>query len=116
MTKISRQLDEDSVIDLGEKVAIAVALAFTYAEDNAGFNGDGTSQYGGIVGVLGRLAQTANSYSVITAATGDTGPSTLTTKDYLKVIGAYPAYPNADPVWICHKSFWAQSHRISLCW
>jgi HK97 family phage major capsid protein len=49
-TKIGRQLNEDALIDLGEKVTENIAFAFAYAEDNAGFNGDGTSTYGGVNG------------------------------------------------------------------
>src|SRR5262249_48799289 len=40
MTKMTRNLDEDSAVSLGDKITMALAEAFSYAEDNAGFNGD----------------------------------------------------------------------------
>lgn len=109
MTKITNQLNEDSVVNLGDKVAMCAAISFAAAEDNAGFEGDGTSTYGGIVGLKTRLAETANAASLITAATGhDTLPE-LTLVDFNSVLGAFPEYPGANPAWFCHKAVWAAS-------
>lgn len=108
MTKIGRQLDEDSLIDLGEKVTINIARAFSLAEDNAMFNGDGTSTYGGIAGLLTLLALAANSACLVTA-TGHTTVSALTNDDFLLVTGKAPNYPDADWRWYCHKQVWSQS-------
>lgn len=108
MTKIARQLSEDALIDLAEKVTVNIARAFALAEDNAGFNGDGTSTYGGINGLLTRLAESGNSSCVVTA-TGHTTVSALTNADFLNVAGKAPNYPDADWRWLCHKQVWAQS-------
>jgi len=108
MTKIGRQLNEDAIIDLGEKVTVNVARAFSLAEDDAGFNGDGTSTYGGRVGVITRLGETANAASVVTATGHATVPA-LTNADFLAVTGAAPNYKGADWRWYCHKQVWAQS-------
>lgn len=112
MTKMSRQLDEDSAVDLGEKVAQYLAIAFAYAEDNAGFNGDGTNTYGGITGIIPKLGITSpvsNAASIVAAASGHSGYSTVTRADYEKVIGTYPEYPNSKPKWYCSKFWWANS-------
>jgi hypothetical protein len=53
--KMTAQLNEDALIDLGDKWAMAAAVAFSYAEDNAAFNGDGTSTYGGITGLFTKI-------------------------------------------------------------
>lgn len=108
MTKIGRQINEDTLIDLGEKVTINVARAFSLAEDNAGFNGDATSTYGGVVGILTRLAETANANCLITA-TGHTTVPALTNADFLKVTGSSPNYLGADWRWYLHKQVWSQS-------
>jgi HK97 family phage major capsid protein len=105
---MSRQLNEDALIDLGDKWAMAAAVAFSYAEDNAAFNGDGSSTYGGITGLFTKIALSANAASVRTA-TGHTTPSALTISDYATVVGAFPNYPGANPCWICHKEVWANS-------
>ena len=55
LTTVSNELLEDSVIDLASDVANEIAYQFAYKEDDAGFNGDGTSTYGGIVGLKGAL-------------------------------------------------------------
>jgi HK97 family phage major capsid protein len=109
MTKITDELEEDAVIDFGEKLTMMVALTFGEKEDSAGFNGDGTSTYGGIVGLFTRLAESANAASLVTAASGHTTPATLTIADFDKVIGTYPNYPKANPVWLMHKQVYYAS-------
>jgi HK97 family phage major capsid protein len=50
-TEISSELNEDSLVNLGDEAADEIAQAFAFAEDRAGFLGDGTSAFGGIVGL-----------------------------------------------------------------
>jgi HK97 family phage major capsid protein len=54
--KMSDEVNEDAMIQLADEVAREMALAFSYAEDNAGFNGDGSSTYNGVTGALNVLA------------------------------------------------------------
>ncbi len=108
MTKISRQINEDSLIDLGEKVTVNMARAFAQAEDKAGFLGDGTSTYGGISGLVTLLALAANANCLITA-TGHTTVPALTNADFLKVTGSAPNYDGANWAWFLHKQVWSQS-------
>lgn len=109
LSKMTRQLNEDSIINLGDKVAMSIVLAFAYAEDNAGFNGDGTSAYGGITGLLTKLGLAANAASLFTAATGNTTPDTLDLIDFTKCMGKLPQYPNINPKWYCSKEVWTAS-------
>ena len=106
--KMSRQLNEDSLFALGEKWAMAAGQAFARAEDNAAFNGDGTSTYGGITGLFPKLTDAANAASVYTA-TGHSSVGALTLADYSAVVGMYPTYQGARPAWLCHKEVWAAS-------
>lgn len=106
--KMTAQLNEDALIDLGDKWAMAAAVAFSYAEDNAAFNGDGTSAYGGITGLLPKINDAANAAGVFTA-TGETSLGALTMKSFSAVVGRFPSYPNANPSWLCHKEVWANS-------
>ena len=55
LATISNELLEDSVIDLASDVANEIAYQFAFKEDDAGFNGDGTSTYGGVVGLARAL-------------------------------------------------------------
>lgn len=54
-TLISEELLANSTVALGQQFAASVARQFAKAEDQAGFLGDGTSTYGGILGLDGRI-------------------------------------------------------------
>lgn len=107
MSKMTRVLDEDSVVDLGDKITLALAEAFTYAEDSAGFNGDGTSTYGGVTGLVTKLLAQAASYHQ--AASGNVSDLTLDLDDFNACVAKLPHYPNFQPVWFMHKTVWANS-------
>lgn len=109
LTKMTRQLNEDSIISLGDKIVMSLMLAFTDKEDDCGFNGTGASTYGGITGLIPKLGLSANAASVYTAATGNTTPDTLDLIDFTKCMGKLPQYPNIQPKWFCHKEVWAAS-------
>ena len=51
LTRVSNEINEDAVINLGDDYAREIVYAFAAKEDQAGFNGDGTSAYGGITGI-----------------------------------------------------------------
>jgi HK97 family phage major capsid protein len=71
----SSELLEDSATDLGAWIASEVAYAFAGAEDDAGFNGDGTSKYGGISGLAARLTGTLSAIPAVAAHNkGPRGP------------------------------------------
>ena len=113
MNKMTRVLEEDSVVDLGDKVTMALAEAFAYAEDAAGFNGDGTSTYGGINGLIPKVLAAAAAFSQ--AAAGHNTTATLTLDDFNAVVAKYPNYPSAQPRWFMHKAFWANAvQRLQL--
>ena len=59
LTTITNELNEDNVVNLGDDVAGEVAYAFALKEDDCGFNGDGTSTFGGIVGLKNALTETS---------------------------------------------------------
>jgi HK97 family phage major capsid protein len=99
---ISSELNEDAVLSVADAYAQSVAQKFSYEEDNAGFNGDGTSTYGGIVGASGALA----AGSVVTAS-GHTTVSALTLADFEAAVGELPEYPGMAPAWFFHKKVWA---------
>lgn len=66
LTTVSNELLEDAVINIGDDIAGEVAYAFANKEDDCGFNGDGTSTYGGIVGLTTALSN--GTYQVSTGA------------------------------------------------
>ncbi len=101
---ISSELNEDAVLSVAEAYARSVAYKFAYDEDNAGFNGDGSSQYGGIVGAGAAL----QAGSTITA-TGITTNATLTISVFEQAVGKLPEYAGIQPRWYFHKNVWANT-------
>jgi HK97 family phage major capsid protein len=107
--KMSDELNEDSIISMADQVATEMALAFAYAEDNAGFNGDGTSAYHGITGLMNAL----NAGSIYTAVAGNTAFSTLDYADFEGMAGKLPDFPGISPAWFISKEgYYASMHRL----
>lgn len=105
LVRYSSELAEDAVISIGDDLASEIAYAFANAEDQAGFNGDGTSTYGGIVGLKNALL----AGSKFTAATGNTSFGTLDLEDFEGMIGKLPRYAGIQPRWYIHQAGWASS-------
>jgi len=107
LTKYSRELAEDSVVNLGDFLAGEVARAFANAEDEAGFNGDGTSSNGGIVGLknavgsAGQKTGSGNAYSELTLA------------DFTGTVGLAPefVFSQGTPKWYMSTQFY---HTVVL--
>lgn len=109
LTKVSSDLDEDAVVEIGDMVTSDMAYAMADKVDEGGFNGDGTSTYGGIVGLKTAL----DSSAINTAATGNTGAGTLDLDDFEDTAGMLPSYPGAQPKWFMHPAaFWASAGRL----
>ena len=109
LTVISSELNEDSVISIAEMLARSVAYKFSYDEDNAGFNGDGTSTYGGIVGLSGALAAGSK-----VTATSRTTFSALTAADFEGCIGKAKMWAGYSPAWFISQNGWANSMQRLL--
>lgn len=109
LTKISRDVAEDSFADLAAFAATEAALAVTNKQDLCGFIGDGTSTYGGIVGLKDALADG----SEYTALTGNTAFSTLDLADFEGMVAKCPNFAGAMNKWyISRQGFWASMARL----
>jgi HK97 family phage major capsid protein len=108
MTRWSTELSEDSVISIADLLAGECAYQFTKAEDLNGFNGDGTSTYGGVTGIIYKLLNTtgglSNAASLVAAAATHTTVGTTTLADWNKIVGLLPLYADARAKWYMHKS------------
>jgi predicted phage gp36 major capsid-like protein len=65
LAKMSTELAEDAVISIADDLAGEMAYAFAVKEDACGWNGDGTSTYGGIVGVRTKIIDGTHTKSAI---------------------------------------------------
>jgi HK97 family phage major capsid protein len=105
LTAVTSELNEDSVLSVADILARSIAQTYANKEDEAGFNGDGTSTYGGIVGVKSALA----AGSIYDAISGNNTFATLDLEDFEAVIGKRKMYANSSPVWFISQNGWANS-------
>lgn len=109
LTLVSSELDEDAIVNIGDLLVGEVAYAFATAEDNAGWNGDGTGTYHGITGFtklfndgVGTLAGAVDATS-----THDTLAEVDAT-DLAKVFAKLPqyVYMRGRPAFYCSQAAW----------
>jgi len=109
ITRMSDELNEDSLIQVADQLAVEAALAFAISEDQSGFLGDGTSTYHSITGLKSSLL----AGSVYTATTGNTSFATLDLADFENMVGKLPDYPGMMPAWhITKEGFYASMARL----
>ena len=91
----SNELDEDSIIDLGDYLADSISYAFAKKEDQSCLIGDATSTYGGITGLVTKLQNFdgagTDSIGVIGQGTGNT-LAAMVLNDFVKLPGYMPDY------------------------
>ena len=74
-----------------------------------GWLGDGTSQYGGMRGIVSKIDNGSHTASVHTAATGNTGFETLDIEDFLGAMGKLPMYARSGAAWYVSPAGYAAS-------
>jgi HK97 family phage major capsid protein len=118
MTAYSLELEDDSMVALGQLLGGLFARSAAYAEDLCGFLGDGTATYFGFKGINGALravdATIANIKSLV-VGTGN-AYSELVIGDFEKVPGILPDYADdGDAKWYCHRYFyWTVMVKLAL--
>jgi HK97 family phage major capsid protein len=110
LAKMSTEVSEDAVIDIGNDLAGEVSYAFALAEDDAGFNGDGSSTYGGITGVCPKLKGLSGTIANIAGLVVGAGNqySELLLTDFNSVVAKLPHYADQRGRcrWFVHKTFY----------
>lgn len=107
--RMSSELSEDAFINIGDTVANEIAYAFSVAEDDAGWNGDGTDTYGGVFGLLVKflaLSATRANIAGLQVGSGNTWAG-LELVDFHGTIGRLPVYArNGRARWFCSAPFY----------
>jgi HK97 family phage major capsid protein len=98
-TLISTELDEDAVISIADDIASEMAYAFALKEDQCGFNGDGTSTYGGIEGVVTKLVP--GMAGAVDATSGHDTFEEVDAADLSRTMAKLPAYARMGAKWFC---------------
>lgn len=112
ITRLSGQLNMDSVLNWSDRLAYEIGYAFANKEDLCGFNGDGTSQYGGITGVRQALLNKwtagvpGTGIGLIKQGTSNTWGA-IVMGDFDAVVGSIPQYADTERcVWVMHRTFY----------
>jgi HK97 family phage major capsid protein len=124
---ISEELNMNATVNLGQRFADSVARQFAKKEDEAGFNGDGTSSYGGITGLAKKFQ------SVLEAGGGtwttDADKAKLggaqvisgnlfteaTLADFVSGMRKVPSYALPGSKWLINKvAFGASAERLAV--
>jgi HK97 family phage major capsid protein len=103
LTRCSSEIVSDAVISIVDDLAEECARAFAEAEDDAGFNGDGTSTYGGIRGLIDIVENDSNLAGYVQAASGHDSLAVVTLSDLMKVVGTLPQHASRNAAWICSQ-------------
>lgn len=114
LTKYSNELNEDAVLNIGDDLAGEIAYAFALKEDQCGFTGDGTSAFGGIVGVVNALKNLDPSPANIAGLVVSSGSgyaasyNSIVLSDFNKVVATLPEYADVpgETRWYVSKFFW----------
>jgi HK97 family phage major capsid protein len=104
LSLISKNLEEDSIIDVVDDLAAEHAYAFAQKEDQCWLIGDGTSTYGGMNGLLTLLNATAYASRITAASTHDTFAE-YDNVDLSAVMAGVADFAGLNPSWLCSKTF-----------
>lgn len=117
LTRMSAELYEDAMVNLGDDLAEEIAYAFALKEDQCGFLGDGTSTYGGIIGLSPKFLALNATIAYIAGVVVATGNlfSEFVMGDFTTTVGKLPQYADSRAKWYCSRFFKATvMDRLSL--
>jgi HK97 family phage major capsid protein len=102
---MSNELNDDSMISLGNLIADELSWSMAFAEDTAGFNGTGLSATGGIVGVVESLSLAAGEPTTTSAGgiivSANNTYAEITLKEMHLLVGTCPTYARTSAKWYC---------------
>lgn len=111
-TAYSKQLSEDAIISIADRIMEEMAYAWSNKEDTLGFNGNGlsTDQGHGVIGLTVKINDGNHAGSIATAAAGHVTYATIDSADMLAVEAKLPEYAvkRGTPVWMCSRPFFVQ--------
>ncbi len=106
LTRYSSELNEDAIISIADDLTNEIAYTFAVGEDGCGFNGDGTSTYGGMTGVVTKFN---NDYSTLAgavlAASGSDTMAEIVIADLTRTMATLPQYALMNAKWYVSKPF-----------
>lgn len=108
LTAVSRQVSDDAIIAVAELITRSIASAMAAKEDKCGFNGTGTSEFGGIKGLAASLLAGAK-----VVPTGQKKFADLTMGQFEAMKGKVKRYDGFTPAWyISSTGYYASMERL----
>lgn len=98
---MSSEIAEDAIVSMGDRLTLEISRAFAEKEDEVGFNGDGTSTYGGNTGVLVKAIDGTHNKAKVAAASGNDTLAEIDSTDLINLMAAIPAYAKRGAKWYC---------------
>jgi HK97 family phage major capsid protein len=97
--RIPRSLLEDSVIDLGDAMAVEVAQSFAETYDRVGFVGAGGSTDHGMTGVAAAIIDGTHTASVVNTVGNVTTFAAVGLVDFTNLVARLPVYARRNARW-----------------
>lgn len=106
LARLSNSLLEDSAVNIADDYSRSFAETYSKKMDDCYFNGDGSTTYGGMVGLLNSLVDG----KVTSVAASGNSAEAVTAADITKLFGT-PANPGQNPTWIisCTRQIFART-------
>ena len=101
LTRMSTDLSEDAIINIADDLADEMAYAFAVKEDECCIDGDGTSTYGGMIGIRPKMIDGSHAGSYVEAAAAGDNWSEIDASDLTNVMAALPKYARRGAKWHC---------------
>ena len=103
LTRLSTEIEQDAVIAIADWLVGEIAYAFAVKEDACGFNGDGTSTYGGMRGTTVIAVDSSHTFGKFQATSATLGSVAL--KDLTNLMGLLPQFAIVGSKWYMSQQF-----------
>jgi len=117
LVAVSMELDEDSLIGVGEILGRSFVRSMAKQEDLIGFLGDGTATYFGMTGIVGQLMKVSATIGSIAGLKVGTGNafSELVLADFEGTAALLPEEFDDNARWYMNKRFyWNVIHKLAV--
>ena len=105
LTRMSTDLSEDAIINIADNLAEEMAYAFANKEDECGIDGDGTSTYGGMIGIRTKFVDGGHTAGYDAGTSACTAWSDITLADEIvTVMSKLPTYALPRAKWYIHPA------------
>ena len=119
--RLSNEILADSIVDLSSYIVTEIGRAFAKITDDAGFNGNGSADFGGITGLVPAMQATTGSGQSLAYLKGlyksatATSFETFSIADFTSAMAALPLYARQNAKWyISPAGFAASMQRLAL--